>query len=159
SEWGYTNAMMAFAFDRFLGKGGWRELFDIVIVGARKPDFFTAHAPFFDVVTGDGLLRPTVAPLASGGAYLGGSAARLERDLGLSGDEILYVGDHMFGDVRSTKRVLRWRTALILRELEAEVQAIEGFRASDAILAVRMREKEALEAAIDQARLALLRLR
>ena len=41
-------------------------------------------------------------------------------DCGLSGDEILYVGDHMFGDVRVTKVVIRWRTALVLRELEAE---------------------------------------
>ena len=160
SEWDYTTAMMAYSFDRFLPRGTtWRDLFDLVIVGARKPDFFTSQTPFFEVVTRDGLLRPTVAALRPGGAYLGGSAARLERDLGVSGDEILYVGDHMFGDVRATKRVLRWRTALILRELEGEVEAIESFRATDAILAARMREKEALEAGIDRARLALLRKR
>jgi HAD superfamily 5'-nucleotidase-like hydrolase len=160
SEWPYTNAMMAYAFDRFLPAGTrWRDLFEIVIVGARKPEFFTSHAPFFEVATPEGLLRPTAARLTPGGAYLGGSAARLERDLGLSGDELLYVGDHMFGDVRATKRVLRWRTALVLRELEAEVQAIAVFRAEEAVLAARMREKEALEATLDGLRLTLLRRR
>src|SRR5262249_45101183 len=149
----------AFCYEPFLGGGSWRELFDLVIVGARKPDFFTAQAPFFEVVNADGLLKPTVAALQPGGAYLGGSAARLERDLGLRGDEILYVGDHMFGDVRATKRVLNWRTALVVRELEGEVAAIEAFRPTDAVLADRMREKQALEAEIDEARLALLRLR
>src|SRR5215470_5117036 len=158
SEWDYTLAMMAYAFDRFLPSGmRWRELFDVVIVGARKPEFFTTQAPFYEVATPEGLLRPAVAPLRSGGDYLGGSAARLERDLGISGDEILYVGDHMFGDVRATKRILRWRTALILRELEAEVEAIEAFRPTDGLLAGRMRDKAALEAGIDRARLALQR--
>jgi HAD superfamily 5'-nucleotidase-like hydrolase len=160
SEWGYTSAMMAWTLERFLPAGmRWRDLFDVVIVGARKPDFFSSGAPFFEVVTPEGLLRPQLAPLAPGGAYLGGSAARLERDLGLSGDEILYVGDHMFGDVRATKRVLQWRTALILRELEAEVVAIEGLRATEAVLAARMRAKERLEVALDDARLALVRRR
>lgn len=160
SEWDYTLAMMAYAFDRFLPSGmRWRDLFDVVIVGARKPDFFTTQAPFFEVATPEGLLKPALAPLRSGGAYLGGSAARLERDLGVSGDEILYVGDHMFGDVRATKRVLRWRTALILRELEGEVQAIDAFRASDMLLGARMHEKETLEQAMDRARLLLARRR
>jgi HAD superfamily 5'-nucleotidase-like hydrolase len=160
SDWSYTQAMMSLAFDPLLpGGGSWRELFDLVIVGARKPDFFTGQAPFLEVVTPDGLMRPAVGELASGGAYFGGSASRLERALGLSGDEILYVGDHMFGDVHVSKRVLRWRTALILRELEDEVEAIHAFAANEAILAGRMQEKEALEATQAQLRLALQRKR
>ncbi len=159
SEWGYTSAMMTYTFDRFLPPGGWRALFDMVIVGARKPDFFTGTAPFFEVVTDEGLLRPGGPEQATGNAFLGGSAARLERALGMSGDELLYVGDHMFGDVRATKRVLRWRTALVLRELETEIDAIEAFRAVEADLANRMREKQILEAQSAFARLALQRRR
>jgi 5'-nucleotidase len=160
SEWSYTNAMMAHAFDRHLPKGmGWRDLFELVIVGARKPEFFSLHAPFFEVVTPEGLLQPLAGPLTSGHAYYGGSAARLEKDLALHGDEILYVGDHMFGDVHVSKRVLRWRTALILRELEDEVRAILAFGPTEQLLGAQMREKEALEAEFDVTRLTLQRRR
>jgi HAD superfamily 5'-nucleotidase-like hydrolase len=146
SEWSYTQAMMAHAFNTQLPPGmTWRELFDVVIVSARKPEFFTSNAPLFEVATPDGLLRPASGDLQPGSAYLGGSAKQLERQLKLSGDEILYVGDHMFGDVRFTKSVLRWRTALILRELEEEVMALEEFRGTEAKLASLMDEKERLE--------------
>jgi HAD superfamily 5'-nucleotidase-like hydrolase len=160
SDWSFSAAMMAYAFDRFLPGGmGWRDLFDLVIVGARKPDFFTAHAPFFEVVTGDGLLRPALGPLRAGAAYLGGSAAQVERDLGIEGDEILYVGDHMFGDVHVSKSALRWRTALILRELETEVDALESFAGAELRIKGKMQEKERLEAQLSMARLGLQRLR
>ena len=160
SEWSFTTKMMAHAYDPFLpGDMTWRQLFDLVIVSARKPAFFTERAPFFEVVTEDGLLRPMVSPLEPGKAYLGGCAAQVERDLGISGDEILYVGDHMFGDVHVSKRTLSWRTALVLRELEAEVAALEAFQATEHVLVAKMQVKEGLEAELSQARLALLRRR
>jgi len=160
SDWNFTAAMMAYAFDPFLPEGlTWRSLFDLVIVGARKPEFFTAHAPFFEVVTDDGLLRPALGPLKPGGAYMGGSASQVERDLGIKGDEILYVGDHMFGDVHVSKSTLRWRTALILRELESEVAALEAFAGAERLIAEKMQEKERLEAQLSMARLGLQRLR
>jgi len=149
SEWTYTRRLMSHCFDRFLPKGmGWRDLFDVVIVGARKPHFFTMRNPLFEVATEDGLLRPAIGPMRENVAYLGGSARQVEQHLGLSGDEILYVGDHMFGDVRVTKDVLRWRTALVLRELEDEVRAVEAFRRDELHLARMMEEKERLEARI-----------
>jgi hypothetical protein len=151
--------MMAHAYDRHLPGGmTWRQLFDVVIVSARKPAFFTEQAPFFEVADESGLLRPLAGPLHTGGIYLGGSAAQVERDLGISGDEILYVGDHMFGDVHVSKRTLSWRTALVLRELEAEVSALEAYRPTELRLLSLMGEKEALEARLSQARLALQRL-
>jgi 5'-nucleotidase len=159
SDWSYTDAMLTHAFNRHLGGGTWRDLFDVVVVAARKPEFFSTQAPFFEVVTPDGLLRPVSGGLTPGRAYYGGSAARLEQELGLHGDEILYVGDHMFGDVHVSKRVLRWRTALILRELEAEVRAIAQFREAEDVLAERMRDKEAREAEFDQVRLMVQRKR
>ena len=45
----------------------------------------------------------------------------VENSLGVHGDEILYVGDHIYTDVSQSKVHLRWRTALICRELEEEV--------------------------------------
>jgi hypothetical protein len=160
SEWSFTARMMSYAYDRFLPPGTtWRQLFELVIVGARKPDFFTERAPFFEVVTEDGLLRPSSGPLKPGAAYMGGCATQVEQDLGISGDSILYVGDHMFGDVHASKRGLLWRTALVLRELEGEVAALESFREAELFLAARMDEKERLEALWAQARLSLLRLK
>lgn len=158
SEWGYTQPLMHHAFDPFLPKGmTWRELFDVVIVAARKPEFFTTHSPLLEVATDEGLLRPTSGTLQPGRAYFGGSAPQVERHLGLSGDEILYVGDHMFGDVHVTKNVLRWRTALILRELEDEVLAVRNFRQHEWRLASLMERKERLEAELCDLRLALQR--
>lgn len=161
SEWSYTQPMMSFSFDRHLPKGmTWRDLFDVVIVSARKPEFFTSRSPFFEVATSEGLLRPhAYGPLKPGTAYLGGSARELEKSLGLSGDEILYVGDHMFGDVHFTKSVLRWRTALILRELEDEVRELERFAPTEARIAELMEEKEALEAQANQLRVVQQRRR
>jgi 5'-nucleotidase len=158
SEWSYTVPMMSYAFDRFLPKGKtWRDLFQIIVVGARKPYFFTTDQPFFEIVNEEGLLKPHVGGLEKGKAYLGGTARELERSLKLSGDEILYVGDHMFGDVHVTKNVSRWRTALILRELEDEIQAIEEFKARRKELVKLMEKKQRLEDRYCNARLALQR--
>lgn len=161
SEWSYTLPMMSYAFDKFLPNSmTWRDLFDVVIVGARKPNFFTTTSPMFEVTNDEGLLKPlTGGQLKSGVAYLGGSAHLVERYLKLSGDEILYVGDHMFGDVHVTKNVLRWRTALIIRELELEVQSNESFRAVEQNLSALMHVKEELEAQICKARVELQRLK
>jgi hypothetical protein len=160
SEWTYTRPLMEYAVERFLPPGmRWRDLFEVIVVEARKPDFFTGRTPFFEIVSDDGTLRPNVRTLEAGKAYFGGSAYALERMLTVSGDEILYVGDHMFGDVHVSKRVLRWRTALILRELEEEFVALGNFRTDERRLAMGMARKEALEARISEARLSMQRLR
>jgi hypothetical protein len=146
SDWSYSRAMMSYAFDRFLPAGKtWRELFDIVIVDARKPAFFTQRNPLYEVATDDGLLRPVVRKLEDGKVYSGGDAGLVERSLGIAGEEVLYVGDHIFSDVHVSKNIQRWRTALVLRELEDEIEAIESFEADQSALRRLMREKEALE--------------
>ena len=158
SEWPYTLSMMTYAFDRYLPKGmTWRDLFEVTVVAARKPSFFETNAPLLAVENDEGLLRPHIGPLAANGCYFGGNAAALERHLGVSGDEILYLGDHMYGDVHVSKNLLRWRTGLILRELEAELAAVEEGRIDQAELADLMRAKEELEYESCQHRLMSLR--
>ena len=39
-----------------------------------------------------------------------------------SGDEVLYVGDHLYSDVLRSKRTLGWRSLFIMPELEEEMQ-------------------------------------
>ncbi len=146
SEWAYTSAMMEYTFDRYLpGDMGWRDLFDLIIVSARKPSFFSTDHPFFEVTNEEGLLRPVVGGPKDGGIYLGGNAGGVEKHLGLSGDSILYVGDHMFSDVHVTKNLLRWRTALVVRELEGEISATDAFGDQQDHLTRLMEDKERLE--------------
>lgn len=160
SEWPYTRFMMSYVIDRYLPAPlTWRDLFTLVITDARKPVFFTDDVPIFEVVDDAGLLRPWRGKLEPGGVYHGGCAAVVEQALGLSGEEILYVGDHIWGDVHVSKSVLRWRTALILREIEEEIAAQRAFAERRGRLAARMIEKAALEGRRDQARLRLQRIR
>ncbi len=160
SEWAYAAPMLAFAFDPFLPEGmTWRDLFDLAIVGARKPAFFTQRMPAFEVVSEDGLLREHVGPLRSGRVYVGGDAGLVEASLGLRGEDLLYVGDHLFVDVNISKSVLRWRTALILRELEEELEALESFEETQAELSKRMQKKIQMESEYSAYRLALQRVR
>lgn len=158
SDWGYAAPIMSWAFDPYLPKGmSWRDLFDVVIVAARKPEFFRSQARLFEIVNEEGLLRPASGGLEKGKAYFGGSARQVEKHLQMSGDEILYVGDHMYGDVHVSKDVLRWRTALILREMEREIRAIEAFRPQQEKLERLMEEKALLEDRLDSVRLAIQR--
>lgn len=159
SDWEYARQITNYVFDPLVSGGQtWRDLFDIVIVSANKPGFFAEDQQLYRVVDEEaGLLKPHPGPIESGSVYFGGSARRVEESLGLSGDEILYVGDHLFGDVHVSKSTLRWRTALVIRELEGEIAALEGFASDEEKLAELMLEKERWEA--DLARLRLERQR
>jgi HAD superfamily 5'-nucleotidase-like hydrolase len=148
SDWDYAQQIMGYSFDPFLPEGSsWRELFDTVIVSSAKPGFFTSDLPLYKVVDEErALLRPHFGPIEPGGVFFGGNARQVELSLGLSGDEILYVGDHLFGDVHFSKALLRWRTALILRELESEVAALMEFLPGQLELDRLMKQKQELEA-------------
>ena len=158
SDWQYTRRMMAYVFDRFLPAGmHWRQLFHFVLVAARKPGFFSQRSAAFEVVEDDGLLRPIVGGMREGRIYWGGDATLVEETLGLKGDQILYVGDHIWGDVNLSKTLMRWRTCLVLRELEQDLAALEAFAELQARLDALMHEKERLEHHISHLRLALVR--
>lgn len=143
SEWSYTRQMMDHAFGPHFETGStWRDLFDVVIVSANKPRFFSDDAPLFEVIDEDqSLLRPHNGKLEPGHVYFGGNARLVEQSLGLSSAQFLYVGDHLFGDVHVTKELLRWRTALIVREIEAEVEASMSFADKQFDLETLMGEK------------------
>jgi 5'-nucleotidase len=147
SEWHYTKPMMAFVFDRWLGgkPEAWRELFDLVIVQAKKPAFFEKSAPFLEVLDDDGHERPLQGSLRPGAVFRGGNAEAVQRHFGLDGSEILYVGDHVYADVHVSSQIRRWRTALVLRELEDEVRAEHSFLAAQRELEALLRQKEELD--------------
>ncbi len=159
SGWAYTSAMMTYAFDRFVPDGTWRDLFDLVVVAAKKPDFFASRKPIYEIVdTEQGLMRPEMGDLREGGVYHGGTAAVIEKHLDVRGEDILYVGDHLFADVKISKKMHRWRTALVVRELEEDLAALDGFKQDQEKLSAFMDQKTVLEHLFSCARLDLQRL-
>ncbi|EIE26811.1 HAD-superfamily hydrolase [Coccomyxa subellipsoidea C-169] len=159
SDYQYTDRMMSHAYDRYLEAEGmtWRDIFDMVIVQARKPDFFSYNQSLYEVVTPDGLMRP-VMRAAKGGLFCGGSARMVEAALGMEGDDILYVGDHIYTDAALAKIHFRWRTALIVRELEDEIEALAAGREHRRKLKELMNKKELVGDLFNNLRLARQRL-
>ena len=156
SGYEYSNAMLTHTIDPYLdGDKTWRDIFDISVVAARKPDFFSGSAPIFEVVDDRGLLEPWHGPIEENRIYYGGNANNIEECLGMSGDEILYVGDHLFSDVNVTKKVLRWRTALVLREMELEMEAIEVAADDQSEIRQMMKQKVRAEDQFNRTRLAI----
>ncbi|MCP3937603.1 MAG: HAD-IG family 5'-nucleotidase [Actinomycetia bacterium] len=154
SDWSYTRKMMGYAVDPYVDDGTWRDLFDIVIVSANKPGFFAGTPPIYRVVDEENsLLRPHSGDLEQGHVYFGGNARLVEQSLGHSAAQMLYVGDHLFGDVHVTKDTLRWRTALIAREIEPEVEAAATFADDEQTLVRLMGDKAELERRIARRRL------
>jgi len=141
SLWDYTNVVMNYLLEGRTGKNlshDWLQYFDVVIVGSRKPVFFTDGPQLFEIDLPTGLLHNTdngsplvqldgdqqvntnaidpnvpetlrkTAARASDGAPLAhvfqnGSYRDLHAMLGVaSGSEVLYAGDHIYGDVRAS---------------------------------------------------------
>jgi len=143
SYWEYTSVAMNYLFhgrkvnDELKNKNEWLDLFDIVIVGSCKPAYLIdLYLNLFRVKPEDGSLLNTdglyeIAALGENGAlkflslgkvFQGGNWQHLQGMLEIeAGEEILYVGDHLYSDVLRSKRTLGWRTALIVPEIEKEM--------------------------------------
>lgn len=128
SRWAYTDRMMTYLLGGAMPEyTAWRQYFDVVVVASAKPAFFTERRPFFERVF-DGpeeTTRPAWS-LERGRVYEQGNLRDLERMLNAFGDKVLYVGDHIYGDIVRSKKDSAWRTAMIVQEMEAEVAALEG---------------------------------
>jgi len=147
SRWSYTNKMMSYLLDGAMSEyPHWRNYFDVVIVAAMKPAFFQERRPLLEQ-SGSELVAAAL-PLERGKIYEGGNLQDLERALGAAGDEVLYVGDHIYGDILRSKKESAWRTAMIIQELEGEVRAHdschEDFARSERLEDVRDRLEDEL---------------
>ncbi len=65
---------------------------------------------------------PEHGELRPGVMYHQGNLTDFEKHIGLSGDEVLYVGDHIYGDILRSKRDSAWRTVMIIPEMETELR-------------------------------------
>jgi HAD superfamily 5'-nucleotidase-like hydrolase len=144
SRWPYTDAMMTFLLgDAMVEYGHWRNYFDVVIVGATKPAFFQEDRPLLEYDADRTI--PAAIPLDRTKVYEGGNLRDLERALRTASDEVLYVGDHIYGDILRSKKDSSWRTAMIIQELEGEVSAHDSCREDFAQSGALAEERDRLE--------------
>jgi len=126
SGYDYTETVMSYLLDnRIENFPSWRNYFDVVVVDAQKPHFFAEERPLYALDERGALLGPVgESERAKPGAlrlYQGGCVRVLAKLLELRGDRVLYVGDHIYGDMLRAKRSSVWRTAMIVQELEQEL--------------------------------------
>ena len=127
-----TNSAFPFvdAGMRFLVGAEWRQLFDVVVTSAQKPGFYSGDRPFRVYSSKStpasqdfiGWRHAGLHDLKDGRVLIGGSLAELERLTGWAGQQVLYVGDHLYADLREPRREAGWATAAIVRELERELE-------------------------------------
>ncbi len=125
SDYEYSKLLLDYAINPFLkNHKHWSELFNIVVTAANKPKFFTDKMPLLQVDPATGLMRNHHGKIEDG-IYQGGNAQTIQKSSGFTGEQILYLGDHIYGDVLSIKKTCNWRTALVIEELIEEINALE----------------------------------
>jgi HAD superfamily 5'-nucleotidase-like hydrolase len=121
----YTEAVMSFVLDDVLPEyPSWRNYFDVILTGAQKPGWFSERRPILELGEG-GKVLGEARTLDRGHIYQGGSLAEFERLGGIGGDRVLYVGDHIYGDILRSRKSSLWRTCMIVQELEGELAWLE----------------------------------
>ncbi len=131
SLWDYTRVVMEYLLDGVLPEyPSWRNYFDFVIAGASKPGFFGEGKPFveLDATTDENRVLGEASTLERGKVYQGGNLAEFERLTGYQGESVLYVGDHIYGDILKSKKTSMWRTCMVVQEIEDELNYLEGRR-------------------------------
>jgi HAD superfamily 5'-nucleotidase-like hydrolase len=145
SDFAYTKLLLDYAINPFLKEHkSWMELFEIVITMAQKPRFFYDNLKFLKVNPADGSMVNYWDKLVPG-IYQGGCAEIFTKDLGLEGDEILYIGDHIYGDILRLKKDCGWRTAMVIEELEKEVETNRKAEKINLEIDTLMKKKEPME--------------
>jgi HAD superfamily 5'-nucleotidase-like hydrolase len=120
----YTDRVMSFLFAGSLnGYSSWRSYFDIIVTGAMKPRFFKEDDIPFEPAEPD--LEPPERGFERGRLYRGGCLERFRQLAEAEGDRVLYVGDHIYGDVLRAKKDTAWRTAMIVQEMDQELRVHE----------------------------------
>lgn len=150
SDYEYTQKLLDFYFNSNLkNHKHWRELFEITVTLSSKPLFFTGNQKFLQLDDQSQFLKNCIS-LEKGKIYQGGNAITLAEHLGLVGDQILYLGDHIYGDILALKKECNWRTALVLEEITHEIENTQKGNQDLALIEKLMEEKEVIEDKIDE---------
>jgi HAD superfamily 5'-nucleotidase-like hydrolase len=145
SDFHYTKLLLDHCITPFLKDcKHWSELFEFVITSAQKPRFFVDNQKFLRVNPADGTMTNTDGALQPG-IYQGGCAQIFTRDLDLDGDDILYIGDHIYGDILRLKKDCAWRTAMVVEDLDGEIRKYKDVAPVQNQINKLMAEKQPLE--------------
>lgn len=145
SDFHYSKLLLDYAINPFLKEHkSWVELFEMVITFAQKPRFFYESTRFLKVDPVDGTMTNMNEKLGPG-IYQGGNAKQFTTELGLEGDDILYIGDHIYGDILRLKKDCNWRTAMVLEEMEGEMEQIKKAEPLNREIEELMHKKEPSE--------------
>ncbi|WP_158542356.1 HAD-IG family 5'-nucleotidase [Lujinxingia litoralis] len=125
----FTQHIMSYLLDDLLPQlPRWQDYFDIVITGASKPGFFTDRAPFLRVDSEEQVYGEEFGSFDSDTIYQGGNLIDFHRMTGFRPDRVLYVGDHIYGDIVRSKKSTAWRTAMVVQEIEGELLRTDELR-------------------------------
>ena len=161
SLYDYTSVVMSYLLDgERKAYPSWRNYFDIVIVGGAKPAFFNELRPFvqIDPATGAQLTNIEVKNLTRDKVYQGGNVVAFEQMTGIKGEQVLYIGDHIYGDILRLRKQHMWRTAMVLQELEREISVSDRLEAQIQDLELLDRRHRNLESEIDYQSLRLKKI-
>jgi 5'-nucleotidase len=162
SLWDYTDAVMRYLLDgERKAYPSWRNYFDIVIVGGAKPAFFNELRPFVLIDPHTGIPIATngeIKHLSRDRVYQGGNVIAFEQMTGIRGEQVLYIGDHIYGDILRLRKQHMWRTAMVLQELEREISVSERLEAQIEDLDLLDRRHRNLESEIDYQTLRLKKI-
>ena len=103
----------------------WLSYFDLVVVDACKPQFFTCGTHLQYVDTLSSVLLPISSCPPGQKVYSGGNHATITSMLEAKGPDVIYAGDHLYGDVIKCRKHCDWRTLLIVPELKHKEKAIQ----------------------------------
>ncbi|WP_413292474.1 HAD-IG family 5'-nucleotidase [Bdellovibrio sp. HCB185ZH] len=145
SDFHYTKLLLDYAVQPFLKDfKSWQDLFEVTITFASKPKFFYENQKYLRVNPADGSMTNMEGKLTPG-IYQGGNAKKFTADLDLNGDDILYIGDHIYGDILRLKKDCNWRTAMVIEELDSEVEKNRQAEPINAEIETLMKKKEPFE--------------
>ncbi|KAI5712521.1 hypothetical protein M8J76_005186 [Diaphorina citri] len=118
----------------------WEEFFDVIIVQARKPMFFTDESRpirIYDRETNT-MLWDKVTELKKGTIYFEGTVKQLMAMTKWKGEDLLYFGDHPYSDLADVTLEHGWRTGAIINELNHEIDTLnnEDFKKNCSWLAI-----------------------
>jgi len=152
SLYDYTAEVMSYLLDgERKAYPSWRNYFDIVIVGGAKPAFFNELRPFvqIDPANGAPITNGEIKHLSRDKVYQGGNVVAFEQMTGIKGEQVLYIGDHIYGDILRLRKQHMWRTAMVLQELEREISVSDRLEAQINDLELLDRRHRNLESEID----------